>query len=351
MRPIKRNREKYEQAANEYRQDPNCTLTYLANKYHLDRGYISKYLRSLGIKVTKKYRTKEFADELNAAIDHYVTTGDSIITTTNQYNVDRRTLQLRLKQLGLTRNGHNVIHYDVFDDYFETIDSSEKAYWFGFLLADGCIRFQSRSAQITLELANQDYLHLQKFKEALGFTGPIISRKNRQISCVRITRLKMATDLANKGCVQGKTHNGWIDIPSVIDFKSDFVRGYCDGNGFIDKKRNRIIFAMGSLGICEGLCQLLQEYNASMSTYSKLSGAGNPTTYRVNIERKSSFYQFLEDIYLNATVYLNRKMLTALQRLDAHYGQLLSEDHRTIMRNIAETTCRGESETEGSAIK
>lgn len=350
MKPIGRNKAKYEQAANEYRQDKNCTLAYLSDKYHLDSGRISKYLKSLGIEVTKKTRSKEFADEIDAAVNHYVATGDSIITTANQYNVDKGTLQIRLKQLGLTRNSFDIVHYNVFEDYFETIDSEEKAYWFGFLLADGCVRFQNRSAQVTLELADQDYSHLQKFKKALSFDGPIISRKNRKISSVRITRLKIATDLANKGCVQDKTHRGWIDFSSICNFENAFVRGYCDGNGFIDKKRDRIIFVMGSKAICEGLCRLLQKYNASMSTSSKLSNAGNPT-YRVNIENKNGFYQFLEDIYLNATVFLNRKMLTALQRLDAHYGQLLSEDHRKIMRNLAGTTCKGESETEGPIVK
>ena len=63
------------------------------------------------------------------------------------------------------------------------------------------------------------------------------------------------------------------------------------------------------------------------------------------------FLNFLSDKYLNAQIYLDRKMLIALTRVQAHCDQLLSEDHRKIMRNLAGTTQMiqenlGESETE-----
>lgn len=344
-------KEKYEKAVREYVEDPNCTLVYIAKKYHLHRGKFSILLKEKGIAIKSRGgRSKELADELNAAVQHYVTTGEGIEKTASQYNVDKRTLQVRLKRLGLTRNGFSAKNYSVNDDYFEHIDTEEQAYWFGFLLADGCIRYANRSAQITLELADQDYLHLQKFKECLRFSGPIVSRSNRNMSSVRISRLKMANDLSEKGCVPDKTHRGWVDCGAVTGFENAFIRGYCDGNGFIDKRRNRIIFVMGSNAICDGLTEMLEQYGARKSKDKKLSGAGNPT-YRVSIENKTGFFKFLTDIYLNATIFLNRKMLTALGRLEAHYGQVLSEDHRKTMRNLAETTLVGESETEGSISK
>lgn len=339
---------KYMKAAQEYAITSNCTVTYLANKYGIDRGRLSAFFKKQGITVTPKARSKQFADKLDEAINHYVVTGEGIIRTASQFNISHDTLRRILKQRGLTRNEHTAVHYAVNDHYFSVIDTEDKAYWFGFLLADACIRYQLGCAQITLELANQDYIHLQKFKDDLNFTGPIHTRSNRNISCVRITRLKMANDLSAKGCVQDKTHKGWIDLDSIIDFESHFIRGYCDGNGCIDKKRYRITFVMGSKAIAEGLMILLQKYGPIFKQEKYLSNAGNPT-YRVSIQNKSGFYQFLEDVYLHATVYLNRKMFIALQRLEAHYGQMLSEDHRKIMRNLAETTLAGESETEGSA--
>ena len=34
--------------------------------------------------------------------------------------------------------------YNVNDNYFNKIDNEEKAYWLGFLLADGCIHERAR---------------------------------------------------------------------------------------------------------------------------------------------------------------------------------------------------------------
>ena len=289
-------RSKYMKATQEYAITPNCTVTYLADKYDIDRGCLSAFLKKQGITVTPKARSKQFADELDEAINHYVITGESIIKTASQFNISHDTLRRILKQRGLIRNGHTAVHYTVNDHYFSVIDTEDKAYWFGFLLADACVKYQLGSAQITLELANQDYTHLQKFKTALNFTGPIHTRSNRNISCVRITRLQMANDLSAKGCVQDKTHKGWIDLNSIVNLESHFIRGYCDGNGCIDKKRYRITFVMGAKGIAEGLMILLQKYSPTFKRDKRLSNEGNPT-YRVSIQNKSGFYQFLEDVY------------------------------------------------------
>src|SRR5271166_7037406 len=49
---------------------------------------------------------------------------------------------------------------------FETIDSEEKAYWLGFLLADGSIQVRKNVQKIVkLALAIEDKEHLEKFKK------------------------------------------------------------------------------------------------------------------------------------------------------------------------------------------
>lgn len=57
-------------------------------------------------------------------------------------------------------------------DYFEKINTSEKAYWLGFLYADGCItRFYKgevlKSMSLEITLKDADCEHLIKFKNAL----------------------------------------------------------------------------------------------------------------------------------------------------------------------------------------
>ena len=52
-------------------------------------------------------------------------------------------------------------------DYFSVIDNSDKAYWLGFLYADGCINRYYRNEKLKamnleLTLCDEDKKHLQK---------------------------------------------------------------------------------------------------------------------------------------------------------------------------------------------
>ena len=62
--------------------------------------------------------------------------------------------------------------YEYNKDYFSKIDTSDKAYWLGFLYADGCInRFyrgeKLKSMTLELGLCYRDKEHLEKFKNCL----------------------------------------------------------------------------------------------------------------------------------------------------------------------------------------
>ena len=76
------------------------------------------------------------------------------------FSVSVTTIQRWLKELGCKRERRI---YQVNENYFESIDSDEKAYWLGFLSADGYIH-EGRNT-ITLELQESDRFHIEKFKK------------------------------------------------------------------------------------------------------------------------------------------------------------------------------------------
>lgn len=58
-------------------------------------------------------------------------------------------------------------HHSIDESFFETIDSEEKAYWVGFILADGCINdFKGWTLVVSLQLG--DINHLRKLQAALS---------------------------------------------------------------------------------------------------------------------------------------------------------------------------------------
>lgn len=132
---------------------------------------------------------------------------------------------------------------------FEIIDTKEKAYWLGFLYADGCVIAKTNT--IRINLSTNDVEHLIKFKNFLGAINTEIKRNDRtdgdkiyKLSYFQISDEKMASDLIKQGCVPNKTYG--LKFPGTdilpIELTSHFIRGFFDGDGsiYIDKQRHRL---------------------------------------------------------------------------------------------------------------
>ena len=85
--------------------------------------------------------------------------------------------------------------YSVNENYFSVIDSEEKAYWLGFIAADGNI---GGIYDFRIELQKQDLSHLEKLKVALNSTHPIkLTSKNTYL--FRIVNKQFYSDLIKQG--------------------------------------------------------------------------------------------------------------------------------------------------------
>jgi len=93
-----------------------------------------------------------------------------------KYKVSHTPLRRALSDSGVTMRsrGSPRIHF-VNDDFFETIDTEQKACWLGFLGADGGLC--SSRPIINLGLERKDKHHVIKFKEVLDATYPIRDRE------------------------------------------------------------------------------------------------------------------------------------------------------------------------------
>jgi len=93
------------------------------------------------------------------------------------------------------------------ENFFENIDTKEKAYWLGFLYADGYVS-QSNN-RLTLDLSKKDYQQLEKFCNAVGANVEKI--KERLHSCgsesvsIRINSKEFVKYIIDNGCVNAKS--------------------------------------------------------------------------------------------------------------------------------------------------
>ena len=127
-------------------------------------------------------------------------------------------------------------------DFFEVINTPEKAYWLGFLYADGGISIRKKSYSLRINLKKEDDEHLKKFLKAIKgekfsvkYTTKHTKEKDYYGCYVNINDNKMVTDLINKGCVPKKSlilqFPSEEQVPSFLI--SHFLRGYFDGDGSI----------------------------------------------------------------------------------------------------------------------
>jgi hypothetical protein len=142
-------------------------------------------------------------------------------------------------QAGLETWTSKTRRLSVNDDYFDTINTPPKAYWLGFLYADGSV--QPNYNKVALNLQSSDRRHFDKFVSAVQSEYKVteyVQQGNHKVR-THIISEKMVSDLVALGCVPNKAHKP--NLPSLSDeMFSHFLRGYFDGDGSfqVDLKRN-----------------------------------------------------------------------------------------------------------------
>lgn len=127
-----------------------------------------------------------------------------------------------------------MIIYNFSEQIFQKINNPEKAYWLGFLYADGYIMSQGHSFGCTLQA--QDKEHLIKFLKFLN-VEPLEDclKYSEDTNSYRwiLTRASTYQDLLNLGFTSTKSQennlNVWNNIPDI--YKKEFILGLWDGDG------------------------------------------------------------------------------------------------------------------------
>lgn len=92
--------------------------------------------------------------------------GLSLAKIAKSHKIDRHKLSDLLKKDGINIQVNNKIYF-YNDQFFKRIDTEEKAYWLGFLYADGYIANSGKRHIVELCLCEQDLTHVQKFQNLM----------------------------------------------------------------------------------------------------------------------------------------------------------------------------------------
>lgn len=113
-------------------------------------------------------------------------------------------------------------------DYFETVDTAEKAYWLGVLYGDGSIIDYEPHDRVYLGMTDRE--HVVKFKNAIDAEQSVCSKDDGS-HVITITDQKIADDLIALGCDGDKTFSN--TLPPLTDeaLRAAFTRGLFDADG------------------------------------------------------------------------------------------------------------------------
>ncbi len=266
----------------------------------------------------------------NEIIDLYINKNLSCIKIAKIYGCNPSTIRVYLKKLEIPRRtlSEAAKEFTFDEDFFEKIDTEEKAYWLGFLYADGCINNRQsklcRTIQYTIKLTLAEIEPVEAFKKSLKSdykisVQKVISKKGKNLVnySLTITSEKMFNDLINLGCVLNKTHILKFPTENQVpkDLQRHFIRGYFDGDGSIMRnicrqKRGEATFCYTrpKVQFC-GTLEFLNSVKKLLNIERKLfkESRNNSRTWYLNQDSYPQVYRIYNFMYENSTIYLQRK--------------------------------------------
>lgn len=297
--------------------DQGNSFSDIAKMYHVSKTTISRIAKKYNIPIKPKKLTQEEKQYIGT---QYHNLNISVKELAEQFDVSWQYITAIMEKYGENigkRRGNRRYKKD--DNYFNTIDSEEKAYWLGFLYADGCIYKSKRkkcSPCVTISLHRQDSKHLEKFLNCINSNLPISYFS--QCASIQIYSTKMVEDLEKLGCTERKTYI--LTMPDIPEkYIRHFIRGYFDGDGSIShninpKRLSKVrISLVGFNNFLVGIEKVLQKNNLF---YIKHKISSNKVTNKVDINNyfcSINFYskqdkqKFLDFLYKNSHIYLDRK--------------------------------------------
>ncbi len=218
--------------------------------------------------------------------------------------VEIRNISLRQQKYAFNQN------------WLDSVDSEEKAYFLGFMYADGNNTITRNTVSISLQEA--DKCILDKFKLLLGMEHTLqyiparLINKDQKIytsqpMCkLAITNIYFSKRCEELGIIANKSLK--LKFPEWLDksLHHHFIRGYFDGDGcvhFNKANKSLLFYMLGTFEFLTDIAQILK-YNCNINL-NKITKIKNIYSLRYSGNKNS--LKFFSWLYKDATIYLERK--------------------------------------------
>jgi len=221
-----------------------------------------------------------------------------------------RTVKAALVAAGVQKRRQTTSRRHQFDErFFREIDTEAKAYWLGFLTADG---HMGRGLVVEVGLQEADAEHLKKLAAAVGWPGEVRLKPlsgGRHKAELRLCSMAMIGDLAAAGC----THPGTSRVPPKLppELVRHYLRGLFDGDGGIHlgEHKGRPQASISQCGT-EACVRLFREWACRVSG-SKANALPRRGIWYFETTGNGVCRRIMDGLFDGATVALDRKRVMA----------------------------------------
>lgn len=293
------------------------SIQKLAIKYNKDRKWIARLLNNKGLETNKKLSNEQiniilkyFNKELASDVAKRAGCSESSV-----FAVYKR----------FNKENYKKIYEHL--KYFDDIDTDDKAYFLGFIAADGCVYTKDNDNVhrrfLSISIQRRDRYILEKLYKFMNKTNgryiyDYTDKNGFEYSNIQIGGNHLLESLSKYNIIPNKT---WSYVP--VNLNNDvlmfsFLRGFFDGDGSITNhkykfsdNRNTLpsayqISIVGNFSCMLFIKEFLQKHNIK-SSMIKDKRKYSHDFYHLVVSENSSIYLFLKHIYKNSVVHLNRK--------------------------------------------
>ena len=211
--------------------------------------------------------------------------------------------------------------YIVDDNYFDSIDTEHKAYWLGFLIADGFLTNSGHAKEtFGISLKSTDGYMLNVFKQDLKSNYPIHEYTQRCIinnsvhyttyNRLLIKSKKIFYRLKELGLNEIKSYTAKLPLSNIpTDLTHHLIRGYFDGDGSFAKsgEKKYHTYDMKFTGTYEVIVAIRSYFNKDNLKLQQRYPNRDNNNYSLNICGDKQVYNLGKLLYKDATIYLQRK--------------------------------------------
>lgn len=202
--------------------------------------------------------------------------------------------------------------YSIDENYFDNIDTNNKAYIMGLLFSDGTVNRKSNAVALSLQEEDRHILEsIQKelmTDKPLGFIDYKSKNPNHKNQyCLTLNNKHIHDTLIAHGVIPNKSL--LLEFPTCIEpqFYSKFILGIMDGDGTISKnpKDKRCSF-LSTEPFCLSAKEII-EHELNIHCSIMLGTNKNSVTRVLQIAGNNQVKKFLDWLYDDAELYLYRK--------------------------------------------